>query len=328
MFGADIAICSVIVFFTGGLGSAFLVYSINPILIAALLLKRRTSFTAAATACGAVIFAHLFAPDTGFASTTLTSFSSSNIGALMVFVAVCFLAAHLPYIVNVNAHRTIEEKATVDERSRLARELHDHLAQNLGYLKLKTGRLKELVLDGKNKQATAELGDVKLIVNDLYCDLRESIGLLRLERLDKIGLMASLADNVHQFSQRTGIKTEIFVADGEAKFSELTELHLMSLVHEALSNVRKHAGASKVGVRFVVDDKFAELRIRDDGRGFDAAEYLDSEKNSDHVGLKVMRERVQLLGGSMTIDSRPGQGTEMLFRIPLGQGVPHQWARI
>jgi len=328
VFGADIAICAVIVLFTGGLGSAFLVYAINPILVAALLLKRRTAITSAAAACIAVVAAHLISPNTSFLSIPLTALPGGYVSALVLFIAVCFLVAYLPYIVNINAHHTIEEKATADERRRLARELHDNLAQNLGYLKMKAHLLKEMVLNREIEPAVAELGDVKLIVDDLYCDLRESIGLLRLGSLDKVGLMASLADSVHQFSQRTGIKTEIYVADGESKFSDLTELHLLSLIHEALNNVRKHAGASKVRVRFVADKKYAELRVKDNGCGFDTVEYFGSEKDSEHIGLKVMKERVQLLGGSMTISSKRGKGTEILFRVPLGQGVPHQWTQI
>lgn len=101
---------------------------------------------------------------------------------------VCFLAAFLPFFINVNVHRQIEEKATIDERKRLAREMHDNLAQELGYLNLKTTLAKDSILSGNTSQALAELGDFKLVIDSMYRDTRESIDLLRGRTLESMGL--------------------------------------------------------------------------------------------------------------------------------------------
>lgn len=320
VLGADVGICASLVFFTGGLSSGFLLYSLNPILTTGLFLHRRTALSAAGVTCGSVAAAQFFPGSLNLPIAPVITLPGGYLSPLIIYIILCFLAALLPFIINANTHRQIEEKATIDERSRLAREMHDNLAQGLGYIKLKTGLVKDWLLSKNNKQAVAELGDMKLIVDDMYADLRESLGILRVKTLDSLGFIATLADYVQQFSQRSGLKAEIFVADGQAKLSTLAELHILRLVQEALTNVRKHAKASKVEVRFEADRTWAEVSIRDNGRGFDPTAYLDKEESGEHLGLKVMRERVESLGGNMSISSSREQGTNMSFRIPVSRG--------
>ena len=320
VLGADVTICACLVFFTGGLASGFLLYSLNPILTTGLFMHRRAALSAAGVVSGSAAAAQLLPGTMNLPVTPVTTLPGGYLSTLIIYIILCFLAALLPFIINANTHRQIEEKATIDERSRLAREMHDNLAQGLGYIKLKTGLVKDWLLSENSRQAVAELGDMKLIVDDMYADLRESLGLLRVKTLDSLGFIATLADYVQQFSQRSGLKTEIFVADGQTKLSNLAELHILRLVQEALTNVRKHANASKVEVRFEADRTWAEVSIRDNGRGFDPTAYLDREESGEHLGLKVMKERVESLGGDMSISSSLEQGTKMSFRIPLSRG--------
>jgi signal transduction histidine kinase len=320
VLGSDVLACASLPFFTGGLASGFLLYSLNPILTAALLLHRRVAFSAAAFSCVSVTASQLLSIGMTLPVISIPTPPSGYLSTLIIYIMVCFLAAFLPFIINANAYRRIEEKATIDERNRLAREMHDNLAQGLGYLKLKTKLVKDSLVPGKSEQATAELNDMKFIIDDMYADLRESLGLLRVKTLDSIGLMATLADYVHEFSQRSGIKTEMFVADGQVKLSTLAELQILRLIQEALTNVRKHAKASKVEVRFEADGKWAEVSIRDNGRGFDLSAYQGQEEDSKHIGLKVMRERAESLSGNMSISSSRDQGTKVSFRIPLSRG--------
>lgn len=317
VLGADVTICASLVFFTGGLSSGFLLYSLNPILTTGLFLHRKAALATAGVVSGSVAAAQLIPGSMNLPITPVTTLPGGYLSTLIIYIILCFLAALLPFIINANTYRQIEEKATIDERSRLAREMHDNLAQGLGYLKLKTKLVKDWLLSENTRQAVAELGDMKLIVNDMYADIRESLGLLRVKTLDGPGFIATLTDYVHQFSQRSGLKAEIFVVDGQAKLSTLAELHILRLVQEALTNVRKHADASKVEVRFEADRTWTEVSIRDNGQGFDPAVYLGKEEGGEHLGLKVMRERVDLLGGNMSISSNREQGTRLSFRIPL-----------
>ena len=326
VLGADVIACASLPFFTGGLASGFLLYSFNPILTTALLLHRRGAFSAAAVTSASVTTAQLFSGGMNLPITPIPILPSGYLGTLIMYIIACFLAALLPFIINANAYRRIEEKATIDERNRLAKEMHDNLAQGLGYLKLKTKVVKDSLVPGQSEQTTAELNDMKLVIDDMYVDLRESLGLLRVKTLDSIGLIATLADYVHEFSQRSGIKTEMFVADGQAKLSTLAELHILRLVQEALTNVRKHAKASKVEVRFEADGNWAEVSIKDNGQGFDPTTHQGQEEGSEHIGLKVMRERVESLGGNMSISSNREEGTRVSFRIPMSRGGGLKWS--
>lgn len=95
----------------------------------------------------------------------------------------------------------------------------------------------------------------------------------------------------------------------------------MRIVQEALTNVKKHAHASKVEVRFEADGNWTEVSIRDDGRGFDPATYLGQGEKGEHLGLKVMKERAETLGGNMSITSNPEQGTKISLRVPQSKGA-------
>lgn len=318
VLGADVLVCASLPFFTGGLASGFLLYSFNPTLTAALLLQRRVALSAAAFSCLAIIAGQLISGSTNIPTAAIPTLPSGYLGTLIIYVIVCFLAALLPFIINSNAYHRIEEKATIEERNRLAREMHDNLAQGLGYLKLKTKLVKDSLIPEQSEKALAELNEMKFAIDNMYADLRESLGLLRVRTLDSIGLMATLADYVHEFSQRSGIRTEMFVADGQLKLSNLAELQVLRLVQEALTNIRKHAGANKVEVRFEANDAHQlEVSIQDNGQGFDTN--AQQTAGGEHIGLKVMKERAESLGGSMEISSS-GQGTRVSFRIPVSKG--------
>jgi len=318
ILGADVLVCVSLLFLTGGLASGFLLYSLNPILTISLIMHRRVALSVAGFSSLAVIGSQLFSSRIGLITAPIIA--SEYLSILIIYIIVCFLAAFLPFFINANVHRHIEEKATVDERNRLAVEMHDNLAQNLGYFKLKTKLVKDSLLSGDTKKATAELNDLKLVADDVYEDIRESIDLLRSKKLDSIGLIPTLADYLHQFGQRSGIRTELLVVDGQTDFSPLAELQLMRVLQEALINVRRHANARKVEVRFEADGNWTQVSIGDDGQGFDPATYQQEEEEGHHIGLKVMRERAESLGGNMSITSDSKLGTKIFLKIPTGKG--------
>ena len=182
VLGADVLACASLPFFTGGLASGFLLYSFNPILTTALLLHRRSALSAAAVISASVTTAQLFSGGMNLLIMPIPILPSGYLGTLIMYIIACFLAALLPFIINANAYRRIEEKATINARNRLAQEMHDNLAQGLGYLKLKTKLVKDSLVPGQSEQAIAEISDMKLIIDDMYADLRESLRILRVRR--------------------------------------------------------------------------------------------------------------------------------------------------
>jgi len=316
VLAADVLCCASLPFLTGGLASAFLLYSLNPILTISLLLHRKVALGIAGLSSLAITASHLFSTRIGLP--TAPVLAGEYLGVLIIYIMVCFLAALLPFFINVNFHRRIEEKATVEERNRLAQELHDSLAQDLGYLNLKIKLVADSILSRTARPALAELNDLKLAIDDMYEGVKKSIDLLRGKTLGSIGLIPTLAGHIHEFGEGTGIDTELFVADGQIEFSALAQLQLVRAIEEVLTNVRRHANASKVEVRIETDGKWTEAIISDDGRGFDRAAY--QAQGGGHFGLKVIKQRMESLGGSMRVISGPGRGTKIVLRIPMGKG--------
>jgi signal transduction histidine kinase len=202
------------------------------------------------------------------------------------------------------------------ERQMISRELHDGIAQNLSTLKIGCDLLFDdqpaIPYELKMKMAkySGLIDQTISTVRNLAYDLRPPV-------LDQIGLVRALEIYCDEFSENSGIKVD-FQSAGIHKlnFDSNTEIHLYRLVQEGLNNIRKHAHAERATIKMVGAYPNIILRIEDDGKGFDvkARELkLDKEKR---MGLRSMKERVNLLQGRMTIQSRPMKGTKILITYP------------
>jgi signal transduction histidine kinase len=223
-------------------------------------------------------------------------------------------------IENAALSARLEAMTVVEERHRIAREMHDGLAQELGYLYLKTGELEE------NPSIAAvrdNVSEIKAVVARAYEDVRHAIFGLKVVVSRGMGLIATLAEYLHEFREQTGIPVKLKVADERAtRFSPQVEIQLIRIIQEALSNVRRHAQARQGRVIFDSEGGEATVTIQDDGRGFDPDEATRPGRMS--FGLQTMRERAESSGGSLDIESEPGQGTRMIVRLPLvGKEVRH-----
>jgi signal transduction histidine kinase len=205
--------------------------------------------------------------------------------------------------------------AVLQERERLSRELHDGAAQLVAQLLLRLDTIRDLVVAGRPQPAEAELERLREIADEIYADLGESITGLR-SSVREHGLIDALQDYVEQFEERHQIRTSLR-ADGAAeRLSPTAALQLFRLVQEALTNVRKHAGAREATVTLAAagPDQLTVV-IADDGHGF-----LPDRRSGGPggtLGLTSMRERVEALGGTLGVDSRPGAGTRVIAAIPL-----------
>jgi signal transduction histidine kinase len=206
----------------------------------------------------------------------------------------------------------VAELATTRERNRLAREIHDSLGHYLTVINVQLE--KALVLRAKKPQeADRAVSDAKLLAGEALQDVRRSVSALR--TTSKLpALFPSLTTLVERVqSEQTPIA--LHIEGNEAGYSPQGLLTLYRAAQEGLTNIQKHAGASQVWVDLKLEQREAILRLRDNGCGFDAAR-LQQEGYEQGYGLRGIQERLELVGGSLKIESVPSQGTTLLVRIP------------
>lgn len=213
-------------------------------------------------------------------------------------------------------YNQVQELAIVEERARLSREMHDSLGQVLGYVGLEVDEIGLLLGSGQMEQAVKRLGEVRKVVRDTSSEVRHAILALRTPTSAEVELPSMLREYLEAFQQQTGIKVSLNIqSDRATRFSTRAALQLLRVVQEALSNVRRHAQAGQVEVKFeVVGDDEAMVTVADDGVGFEPSQVSSSGQN---FGIQVMRERMAGLGGNLEIRSRPGEGTQVLARMSL-----------
>jgi signal transduction histidine kinase len=212
-------------------------------------------------------------------------------------------------------HRTI-----VEERERIARELHDGLAQVLGYVHTKATAVRLLLARQQTRAAEHQLVQLEEAARGLFVDVREAILGLRMTSQRDQRLGGLLAEYAAHFSQLSDLPVEVDVAPSVADLAlpPETEVQLLRIVQEALTNVRKHARASAARVAVVNGGPSLELRVSDDGIGFNPENFEQGRANErPHFGLGTMRERAEAIGASIEIASCPGRGTCVSVRLSL-----------
>jgi len=205
-----------------------------------------------------------------------------------------------------------------DERRRIARDLHDHVGQQLTALRLQLTALLNSNVDDDWRE---KVEHVEQMTARLDRDLSFLAWELRPSALDNVGLEAALERFVHEWSKTFDIMAE-FLASGidKRQLSHASRTALYRVVQEALHNVAKHAGASRVAVMLRRRGPHIVLVIEDNGVGFDVGGLADGASDSG-LGLAAMRERTALIGGTFTIESTSGRGTTLIVEIPLAHCV-------
>jgi nitrate/nitrite-specific signal transduction histidine kinase len=205
----------------------------------------------------------------------------------------------------------LQSLSIIEERGRIARDMHDGLAQVLGYLNLQLQTLEVLLKQGKLTNFQEELEQMRQAIQVANADVRENILSLRTTLANEKSLTSALDEYITEFGLQTSIevsfKNEI---EGDLNLSSVAEVQLVCILQEALANVRKHAHASHVNVLIEKCDEDILVKVVDDGQGFVA----HTSKLS--FGLQTMRERAQSVGGEFAVHSVPGQGTEIECRFP------------
>lgn len=228
-----------------------------------------------------------------------------------------------PAVYNVYLMRRLRERAGAVERARFARELHDGAIQSLIAV--------EMQLDVLRRQSgtqapvvNAELGRIQKLLREEVLKLRELMQAMKSFEVNADRLLGFVSDTVERFRRETGISAEFVSELEKVELPQKVCRELARIVQESLVNVRKHSGARNVLVRLAKRGGSLLLTVEDDGRGFAFSGRLaDSQLEATGKGPAVIRERVRLLAGELTIESNPGHGARLEVRIPPAQKTAH-----
>jgi signal transduction histidine kinase len=199
-----------------------------------------------------------------------------------------------------------------EERRTISRELHDEVGQALTAIRIEIG------IARRKMEQTGQLANLLDVAEGLTDNAIETVRhlsqLLHPSLLDHLGLPAALDWYLQGFSRRTGIRTELTTAEVDARYSPAVETCIFRIAQEALTNVARHAGATTCRVRLARVGGGLQMTVQDDGKGFD----LKQHQGQEHAGLGLLgvRERVTGFGGSLALETAPGEGTSLTVELP------------
>jgi signal transduction histidine kinase len=208
----------------------------------------------------------------------------------------------------------VEELATTRERNRLARDIHDTLGHYLTVINVQLEKA-QAFRDKKPEEADQAVSDAKRLASEALQDVRRSVGALRTtEELPKFTpSLNTLVEHV----QSDTCTVELNMAGDEDSFSKQKLLVLYRAIQEGLTNIQRHAGASHIWIDLHFGEQEATLLLRDNGRGFDTTSWqMGGSERDGGYGLQGVRERLELVGGSLQVESAPGQGTVLRVTLP------------
>ncbi len=219
---------------------------------------------------------------------------------------------------NNRLHQQARNLAILEERSRLGQELHDNLAQILVFLKLKVIATNVLLAAGQLDQAQANLQELKQLISETYTDVREEIFNLQAKITSGLSFSEVLYKYIAKYKRFYGLNIQLVVEDESLlEFPIDVGIQVIRVIQEALINVRKHAGVDQARLSFTRAGGQLQIRIEDEGQGFNAEQLQQSGQSG--FGLGIMRERAESIGGTLEVESRPGYGVWIIMRLPIAE---------
>ncbi|CAM3533669.1 type IV pili methyl-accepting chemotaxis transducer N-terminal domain-containing protein [Polaromonas hydrogenivorans] len=221
------------------------------------------------------------------------------------------LASHLASALeSLRAAALAREAAVAEERALIARELHDSIAQSLVFLKIQVQLLRGASNKGQAAQMKQALDELDTGLRESIADVRELLVHFR-TRTNTDDIAQALQETLQKFQHQTGLPAHLTVQGDGLPLPPDVQVQVLHVLQEALSNVRKHAGATQVEVEVIKGENWRFL-VRDNGVGFDASQ----SHSQSHVGMKIMRERAGGIGAQVEIVSGPGLGTTVMLTLP------------
>jgi nitrate/nitrite-specific signal transduction histidine kinase len=220
-------------------------------------------------------------------------------------------------LINAKLYQEKHNAGVMQERNRLARDIHDNLAQGFVGIVLQLEGADQ-VMDSDLTTARVHIDRAKQLARESLDEARRSVRALRPQTLEKFTLVHGFHHEVRNFIRDTEVDAKLDISGEPEALAPDMEDTLFLILRESLSNIRKHAGATQVNVKLGISENEVELSIRDNGLGFSS----DSIKD-DAFGLISMRERASLFGGSLNVESEKGKGTLVLVKLPLNSKESH-----
>jgi signal transduction histidine kinase len=228
-----------------------------------------------------------------------------------------------PAVYNVYLLHRLRRRAGAAERARFARELHDGAVQSLIAVEMQVDVLRRQSEAGK--PIGAELGRIQGLLREEVLKLRELMQQMKAIDVDSQRLLGVLNDTVERFQRETGISARFVTDIEELDMPQRICREILRIVQEGLVNVRKHSGARHVLVRLGSNPANWSLTLEDDGKGFPfAGRFNQSQMEEAGKGPMIILERLRLIGGELTVESNPGQGTRLEISIPRNGEMPHE----
>lgn len=206
--------------------------------------------------------------------------------------------------------------ATMTERARLSRELHDNLAQVLGLFNLKSQVTQTLLSSQETTKVMGELREMEELSAQAYADVRESITGLRMSSSMERELTETVEEYGREFGKRNNLQVNFDLSHWmHPPLTTETQVQVLRILQEAMTNVRRHAQADQMQITFTSGDRLATISVRDNGCGFSPA--MINGNRFGHIGLQSMRERAESVGARLEVTSGPSVGTEVRIELPI-----------
>jgi two-component system sensor histidine kinase DegS len=212
--------------------------------------------------------------------------------------------------------RIVEAQET--ERQKLSRQIHDGPAQALSNFVLQS-EIAMRLFEKDQDLARQEMANLKTAATGTLQKIRDFIFDLRPMMLDDLGLVPTVKRYVDAFKDKSGIPATLTVTGQERRLESVREVMIFRGLQELLGNVRNHAQATQVRVSLDTDDLRVRAIVEDNGKGYDVDATIHGPQRT--IGLSALKERIELLGGELQIDSQPGQGTRVVMDVPVGAPV-------
>jgi light-regulated signal transduction histidine kinase (bacteriophytochrome) len=201
------------------------------------------------------------------------------------------------------------------ERQRIARELHDSLGQTLTLLQLGLDELGHSLPE--SEKFGLQIKGLKRLANGLCSEVNRLAWEIRPPALDDLGLETAIRHLIETWSERLNLQFDVRLALNDRRLEPAVETTLYRVLQEAITNIARHAEATRVAVLLDANEKDVSMIVEDNGRGFSANEAISDDKLPKRLGLLGIRERLSLVGGTLEVESAPGRGCTLYIRVPL-----------